>query len=291
MGGNGSRRNGDKDANGFCFSIPFFLYFVVNLTVAELKFLRSLQQKKARDASRKFLLEGWRPLIDAFNSDFTVEMIAVLTNAGQKPEQREALALAKKRKIPLKELKKKQLGQISDSMHSQGVIALVHQKAKVFDASVQQSARLIVACDRVSDPGNLGTIVRTCDWFGVDAVLLNAGSVSLYNDKVVRSTAGSLFHLDVFEGLDYETALPNLKSQGFTLIGSALDGKSFQTFIFPARTVLFLGSEAHGINPELAERMDEMLTIPRVGRAESLNVGIACGILLAQWRNQQGWGR
>ncbi len=260
----------------------------MNLTLAEVKMLRSLLQKKFRDATHKFLLEGWRPLEDALNSDFTVEMIAVLPATDRKREQIKVLEMAGKREIPVKELKEKQLGQIADSVHSQGVIALVHQKGRIFDAGVLQSARFVVACDRVSDPGNLGTILRTCDWFGVDAVLLSAGCVSLYNDKVVRSTAGSIFHLAVFEGVDLASGLADLKSRGFALLGSALDKKPFQTFIFPPKAVLILGNEAQGINPALAQRTDEMLSIPRIGRAESLNVGIACGILLAHWRNQDG---
>jgi TrmH family RNA methyltransferase len=263
----------------------------VNLTLAELKFLRSLQQKKFRDSTRKFLLEGWRPLTDALHSDFIVEMIAVLPEAGRRPEHKEALALAAKRKIPLKELRQRQLGQISDSVHSQGVVALVHQKDATFDAGVLQSARFVVACDRVSDPGNLGTILRTCDWFGVAAVLLNAGCASLYNDKVIRATAGSVFHLDVFEDLDLGAALAALRSRGFTVIGSAPDRTPFRSFTFPSKTVLILGSEAHGIDTGLALQTDDTLSIPRIGRAESLNVGIACGILLAHWRNQEVPGR
>lgn len=269
-----------------CFSIPFFLYFIVNLTLTELKFLRSLQQKKVRDATHKFLLEGWRPLLDALNSDFCIEMIGVLPGTVRNSEQRESLALAEKRRIPVKELKEKQLKQISDSVHSQGIVALVCQKGKAFDPGRLQSSRFIVACDRVSDPGNLGTILRTCDWFGVDAVLLSPGCVALYNEKVVRSTAGSIFHLDVYEDINLVAALADLKSYGFLLIGSALDKKPFRSYSFPAKTVLLLGSEAHGISPELMRQSDDLLSIPRIGRAESLNVGIACGILLAHWRNQ-----
>jgi TrmH family RNA methyltransferase len=261
----------------------------VLISQTELKYLRSLQQKKFRDATRKFLLEGWRPLVDALHSDFCVEMIVVLPAKDRNPEQREILALAGKRNIPIKELKEKQLGQISDSVHSQGIVALVRQKAAVFDAGFLRTARFLVACDRVSDPGNLGTILRTCDWFGVDAVLLSAGCVSLYNDKVIRSTAGSVFHLSVFEDIDLAAGLGDLKSRGFALIGSALDRKPFQTYMFPAKTVLILGNEARGISPELTLRTDELLSIPRIGRAESLNVGIACGILLAHWRNLEGW--
>jgi TrmH family RNA methyltransferase len=259
----------------------------MNVTQAEVKYLRSLQQKKYRDAERKFLLEGWRPLRDALESNFSFELIAVKPEAGQNSEHQSILALAKNRSIPIKELKEVQLKQISDEVHSQGIVALVHQQLDKFDPKVLRSIKFIVACDNVSDPGNLGTILRTCDWFGVDAVLLSEGCVSLYNEKVVRATAGSIFHLKIFENLDFKTALSHLKSESFRLIATALDGKPFNsTFLQQEKSILILGSEAHGVNPDILQQADEVLSIPCFGKAESLNVGIACGIFLANWRNQ-----
>jgi len=258
----------------------------VYLSRSEIKYLRSLQQKKFRDLERKFLLEGWRPLRDALHSSFRIEMIAVLSEASQKLEHRPVLALAMERGIAIKEIKEIQLKQISDAVHSQGVIALVCRKEKLFDAKSCQSAHLFVACDRVNDPGNLGTIIRTCDWFGVDAMFLSEGCVSLYNDKVVRSTAGSIFHLDVFENTDFGIVLPNLKSEGFRVIATALNGKTLRSFSFPEKVILVLGNEAQGVDPQLIQQADTIVSIARYGQAESLNVGIACGIFLEQWRNR-----
>ena len=257
----------------------------MNLTQSEIKYLRSLQQKKYRDAERKFLLEGWRPLHDALHFDFHIELITVLPSESQTPEHRPILTLAKERNIPIKELKEITLKQIADTVHSQGVVALVHQRKEPFDVAALQPANLLVACDRVSDPGNLGTILRTCDWFGVDAVLLGEGCVSLYNEKVVRSTAGSIFHLKVFENVDYGTVLSNLKSKGFKVVATALDGKSLNAAKLPKKIVFLLGSEAHGLDPQLLQHADDVVSIPRYGQAESLNVGIACGVFLAHWRN------
>jgi TrmH family RNA methyltransferase len=269
-------------------SPSLFLYIsIVNATQSEIKYLRSLQQKKYRDAEQKFLLEGWRPLRDALESDFIIDMIALLPRESQIPECQSILAIAKKRNILLKELREVQLKQISDAVHSQGVVALVHQQIHTFDAIYLESADSIVACDHVSDPGNLGTILRTCDWFGVDVVLLSEGCVSLYNEKVVRATAGSIFHVKVFENLELKNAFLNLKSKGFQLIASALDGKPVNSYMVPERNVLILGSEAHGVSEGILRLADEVLTIPRFGKAESLNVGIACGIFLEKWRNQK----
>jgi RNA methyltransferase, TrmH family len=260
----------------------------MSLTQSEIKYLRSLQQKKYRDTERKFLLEGWRPLRDALDSNFTIELIAVLPGSTHKPEHQSILALAKNRNIPVKELKEIQLRQISDEVHSQGIVALIHQQNETYDKNKLRSAKIVVACDTLSDPGNLGTILRTCDWFGVDAVLLSEGCVSLYNEKVVRAMAGSMFHVNVFENLELKNVLSDLQAEKFRLIATALDATPVSPSTFQEKSVLIVGSEAHGIKPDLLQLADEVSSIPRFGKAESLNVGIACGIFLAQWRNQSG---
>jgi RNA methyltransferase, TrmH family len=258
----------------------------VNVTQTEIKYLRSLQQKKYRDTERKFILEGWLPLRDALESNFSIEVIAVLPGTTHTPEHQSTLALAKNQNIPIKELKEVQLRQISDTVHAQGVVALIRQRVEAFDPKTLRTAKIIVACDHVTDPGNLGTILRTCDWFGVDAVLLSEGCVSLYNEKVVRATAGSIFHGRVFENLELKSALTALSSEKFKLVATALHGKQFNSTVPQEKSILLLGSEAHGVSTDLQQQADEVLSIPRFGRAESLNVGIACGIVLSYWRSE-----
>ncbi|MBN1396731.1 MAG: RNA methyltransferase [Bacteroidetes bacterium] len=257
------------------------------LSQTEIKYLRSLKRKKFREIERKFLLEGWRPLRDALQSNYKIELVAVLSEASEKPEHRLVLMLARERGIEIKEIKDLQLKQISDAVHSQGVVALICQQENSFDINNLKTAQLVIACDRISDPGNLGTIIRTCDWFGADAVLLSEGCVSLFNDKVIRSTAGSVFHLNISENLDFESVLPNLKSESFKITATALNGKSINTYRLPDKVVLLLGNEAQGVNPKLIQQADAVVSIARHGKAESLNVGIACGIFLEHWRNRQ----
>ena len=256
------------------------------ISQSEIKYLRSLLHKKIREVEHKFLLEGWHQLHDALNSSFQIEMIAVRRDTDQKSDYQAILNIAIEHRIPIKEIKPAQLNQISDSVHSQGVIALVCQKITTFDIALMKTAKLIIACDRVTDPGNLGTILRTCDWFGVDNVLLGEGSVSLYNEKVVRSTAGSIFHLNIFENLNLKIALSQFKSEGYKVIATTLKGEPFHKLIISNKSVLLLGNEAHGLNAETIQMADEELSIPRYGKAESLNVGIACGIFLAHWKLQ-----
>jgi TrmH family RNA methyltransferase len=262
----------------------------MNLSQSELKYLRSLQQKKYRDSEQKFLLEGWRPLSDALHSDFLIEFIAITKETLRKSEHQSLIKLAEERRIPIKELKEIQLKQVSDTVHSQGIVALIRQKNEILNVGNLMNAGIIVACDRINDPGNLGTILRTCDWFGVDGVMLNENCVSLYNEKVVRSTAGSIFHLKIFENVNLVTTLPDFKSSGFKVLATTLEGKSVFTTVLQDKMILLLGSEAHGLDPELTGQADEVVSIPRFGEAESLNVGIACGVLLAQWRSRSNKG-
>jgi RNA methyltransferase, TrmH family len=259
----------------------------MNISRTELKYLRSLKAKKVRDEEGKFLLEGWKPLGDVLKSNFSVEMIAVRKSEIGSPEHRDLFALAEKMRIPVKEMREADLGQVSDTVSSQGVVTLVRQKKSEMKIEELRKSHLLVACDRINDPGNLGTIVRTCDWFGVDAVIMNEGCVSLYNEKVLRSTSGSIFHIDVFENVMLEQVLPGFKSAGFKIMATAMEGKSIFTAVCPDKILLLLGNEAHGLDSALVKQADEVVTVPNFGKAESLNVGIACGIVLAELRKNR----
>ena len=251
----------------------------------ELKYLRSLSQKKVRQQEKRFLLEGWRALKEALNSDFTIEYVAMLPRFIDDPNYSSIADEIDRRSIEVKELTEADLNRIADTVHAQGVVALIQQNSfELSDRGLKQ-ASLILAADGVSDPGNLGSILRTCDWFGVDLLLLGRGCVELYNEKVVRSTVGSIFHLAAIEGVDLPNELLHLKKLGFSIIALAGDGRAaYQQHSFERKTVLVVGSEAHGLSKEIRAVADHVLKIPKFGQAESLNVGVACGIVLAHLR-------
>ncbi|MEX2115692.1 MAG: RNA methyltransferase, partial [Bacteroidota bacterium] len=191
----------------------------------------------------------------------------------------------RQRKVPLKEISEKELRQVSETVHAQGVVAVVKQRSVQLTPALIGGARIIVALDTIADPGNLGTILRTADWFGADLVLLGKGTVELYNDKVVRSTVGSLFHVPVAEGVDLAVALADLKAQGFRIVALSADGKTdLNNVDWGKRNVVVLGAEAQGVSKQVRAVSDVLVRIPRFGRAESLNVGVACGVALSQMR-------
>jgi TrmH family RNA methyltransferase len=258
----------------------------MRISKSEIKFLRSLRQKKVREVEKKFIVEGWRPLKDALNSGFRMEYVALTAQLAANPDHQAIIAELGSRKVELKELNEIELRQVSDTVHAQGVIALVEQKQHSLDKILSGKKGLFVYADHISDPGNVGSIVRTCDWFGVDALLLSEGCVELYNEKVVRSTSGSIFHIPVIEHVIASDLLPRLKALGFWVVATAGDSKSgYLDVHYGEKNVIAFGSEASGVSKEVRQLSDEVVKIPQRGRAESLNVGVACGIVLSHISN------
>ena len=132
-----------------------------------------------------------------------------------------------------------------------------------------------------SDPGNVGTLIRTADAFGADAVILSDDTVELYNPKVVRSTMGSIFHLPIFDETDLEKTLPELKKRNFKILGTDVrEGKSLDRVDFSGKICVLIGNEAEGLNKKLLPLLDDIVQIPIRGKAESLNAAVAGGIIL-----------
>lgn len=264
------------------------IYCSVHITKSEIKFLRSLAQKKVRDREKKFMIEGWKSLKDALNSDFRIDLVAVLRRQAENPEYRSFIDDMNSREVIWKELTEVELKQVADTVHAQGVIATIDQRTRIIDDILATGPTLVVVADRIADPGNLGTMVRTCDWFGANALVMSEGCVELYNHKVVRSTSGSIFHLPVVEHTDLHTVLNRLRVAGFRCFATSGDsGKSYVNAEYGEKNAIIIGNEAGGIHTELMKLADAVVGIPRRGKAESLNAGVACGILLAHLRNRR----
>jgi len=137
--------------------------------------------------------------------------------------------------------------------------------------------------DRINDPGNLGTIIRIADWFGFDGIVCSKGSVDIYNPKVIQASMGSIFRVPVFYE-DFDLLLPQVY-QKIEIIGADMKGEAIQTFKFPKNGFLLMGSESHGISKGLHQYLRHKVTIPKYGKAESLNVAVATGILANQFIN------
>ncbi len=257
----------------------------MRISKSNLTFVRSLAQKKIRDREKKFVIEGWKPLRDALSSDFRIDFVAVTQRFKENPDYQSLINDINSRGIELKELTEIELKQVSETVHAQGVIAIIEQRTRTLDEILSSHSTLLVLADRIADPGNLGTMVRTCDWFGADALILSEGCVDLHNEKVVRSTSGSIFHVPMVEHADTSAVLAKLKTLGFWTVATAGDAKStYSEAKYGKKNLIIFGSEASGIHVATRKLVDSVVRIPRYGSAESLNVGVACGIILSHFK-------
>jgi TrmH family RNA methyltransferase len=257
---------------------------------AQIKYFGSLAQKKFRQEERKYILEGTRLVEEALQSSYPLETILADQSFLDKADHRDFLQQIENSKIPLLQLSSGELAKISDTVTSQGIIAIANQpemSGKMFWKKLPERS-IIVALDNISDPGNLGTILRTCDWFGVNGVFLSTDTVELYNPKVVRSTMGAIFHFPIFTDVELPAFIAEAKGQGHSVIVTTLEGgKNAYEFTFPQKSIIIFGNEAHGVKDELLHLADVRVSIPGFGKAESLNVSSACASMLAIIRKKQ----
>ena len=230
------------------------------LTKNQIKFIQSLKQKKFRMQHQLFVVEGEKMVNEFLNSDWEIEQI--YANEAWKGEAVE---------VTPKELKR-----ISSLKTPNKVLAIV----KIPNIKSVISGNLVLALDAVKDPGNLGTIIRLADWFGVQHILCSEDCVELYNPKVVQATMGSIIRVQV-QYVNLKSTLENMTD--YKICASVMDGKSVYAVEKSEKRILMMGSESHGLSAELVELAHQKITIPKSenSQAESLNVANACGIILA----------
>ena len=231
--------------------------------------LRSLLTKKGRSNTGLHLIEGERLVFDALASGASAETVLVSEGREDIAARLSELGVGF---IPVNEAV---LASVSDTETPQGVAAAVKTPdttpPKVYPEG------LIVTLDRVQDPGNLGTILRTADAFGAKGLLLSEGCADPFSPKTLRAAMGSTYHIPVWQG-DIVSELERLKAQGFFAVCGHLKGKEALPEL-PQKRVIIIGNEANGASDEVAEKA-YLYRLPMKGRAESLNAAIAAAILI-----------
>ncbi len=254
------------------------------ISKAELKQLKSLTTKKGREETGLFLVEGWKAAVEALSSEW--EIITLLVDPSRMGDQGAFILRSCDAKgISIRSGSAADIRGLSGVMNDQGIITVVRMRSASL-RDLPATGDLLVL-DAVSDPGNLGTLVRTADWFGLSAVIAGPGSASPYNEKVVRATMGSLFRVPIVPVDDLAEACRKLKDSGIVLAGAVVQGGTWTSWLTPARTAVVLGSESHGISPEIMRLIIDKVTIPRVGSAESLNVAGAGAVLMSSLADQR----
>ncbi|MGV3609981.1 MAG: RNA methyltransferase [Fluviicola sp.] len=236
------------------------------LSKGKQKWVRSLQLKKNRDAEALFVVEGEKSVLEGLS--VFASRLEILVSIDAFLQQIPSQFQSKTFTVTTKELE-----QISELKTPNKCIAVFRRP----ELSLPTNEFTIVL-DGIQDPGNMGTILRLADWFGVKQLVCSKDTVDCYNAKVIQSSMGAIYRIPVHY-LDLAAYLTNSSQQKF---GAMLNGKNYKQTAYPKDAILIMGNEGKGVRPEIEALIDFPVTIPRFGEAESLNVATATAILLAE---------
>jgi TrmH family RNA methyltransferase len=241
------------------------------LSKSQISFIKSLHQKKYRKENGLFIIEGIKSLLEFTHSRYQIQSIYYLP-------QYQSLLPKLAPKIELFEVNHAELSKISTLQAPPGVLAILKTAEQAFNDTSVLRDTFSIALDGIQDPGNLGTIIRTADWFGFKNVICSENTVEVYNPKTVQATMGSLARVNVF----YVNLPDFLKQAKVPVYAAMLSGENLFQVKWQKEGIVVLGNEGQGISSQVAEGIANAITIPRIGGAESLNVSISGAIICAE---------
>ncbi len=231
-------------------------------------FLIKLKKKKYREEHKKFIIENLKIALEEYSNKL---LDSIYTTEKFFNENKDEMVFNNIDIISEKDLKK-----VSNKVNPPGIVAL-------FNIPVEKKfnfkKRLILILDDIQDPGNLGTIIRTADWFGFNQIFLSNNCVEIYNPKVVSSSMGSIFNLDIHSNINLKNFIKDLKKERYKIVVTDLNGENVK-FNKKNKIALVIGSESKGVSSDIKYLADLNYKIQKSGKAESLNVAIAAGIIM-----------
>lgn len=234
-----------------------------------IKEVNSLKAKKERDKTGLFILEGKR-LVEEIPNSWEIKYLLKAESYSEDINFENVYTV-----------KDSLFEKISETVNPQGILAVCH--IKEFDVTNvdYSNSPFFVVLENVTDPGNMGTLIRTADAAGADGIFLSKGCVDIYNPKVIRATMGSIFHLPIYRNLNLMDLMEDFKNNNVKTLAAHLKGTStpYKVDMTTACAVI-IGNEANGLSDEISEMASDLVKIPMPGKAESMNAGIAGGILI-----------
>jgi TrmH family RNA methyltransferase len=241
------------------------------LSKSQISLLKSLQQKKDRIEHGLFLVEGYKSVIEFINSSYQIKTIYHTTSFDPK-------VLKLSQKINLCGISVTDMEKLSSLKTPQEITALVNipEWPPLNYTILKKKFSLVL--DGIQDPGNMGTIIRTADWFGIKNIICSDDTVDVYNPKVVQASMGSLSRINVY----YTNIATILPQTGLPIFGAMLNGENIYQTDFGEEGLIVMGNEGSGLSPEIEKLISRAITIPRSGNAESLNVAIAAALFCSE---------
>jgi RNA methyltransferase, TrmH family len=254
----------------------------------QFKWLKSLSKKRNRWKESLFMIEGIRSVEQSLESGFEIDCFVYsdsLKNTERGKKLLDRILLEDYRSLYVED---RLFKEISDTEEPQWIMAVVKFGFKTIEESLKESGNFFILLDRVQDPGNMGTIIRTGEAFGANGIVVTEGCVDVYNPKTVRSTMGAILDIPIIYCPSISEAIWSLKAHGIKVISSSLDTDDMlYSLDLKVDMALIVGNEGSGISEEAIGLSDEVAKIPMVGRAESLNAGVASGVFMYEVLRQR----
>ncbi|MBM7870070.1 TrmH family RNA methyltransferase [Clostridium pascui] len=242
---------------------------------SSIKEVRKLKEKKHRSFNKKFLVEGFRFVEEAIKSNFYIEELFIAEEALEKfYKYNFKYNIMEYTKIY--SVEDKLFKTIGNTENPQGILAIARYK----DTKIKDTDGFYILADRIQDPGNMGTIIRSAHAAGALGVILTKGTVDVYNDKTLRSTMGSIFHIPIIEDTDLSITKTLQNNQFKILVSSLEESQDFYDINLNKNIIICVGNEGSGISDEILKLSDEKFKIPMPGKAESLNVAVAASVMM-----------
>lgn len=245
-----------------------------------IKSIKKLKEKKYRDLYGKFIIEGVKLIEEAINEKADIEYVVICEDCAKENciDKKLMYEIAKENCIYVNS---KVFYTITDVSNPQGILAVVKRADKIQKINFDED--IIVVLDGIQDPGNLGTILRTVDSANLKQIVISKETADVFNPKVVRSTMGAIFRVNVIRADDLVKSLEEMKSNGFQVVVTSLDTNDSVYDINYMKKVIVIGNEANGVSKQVQDIADNKVKIPMLGKTESLNASVAAGIMIYEY--------
>ena len=262
-----------------------------------IKHIKRLKEKKYRDEYGEFIVEGLKLINEAIQENADIRQIVVCDGCDNS-EMIESHLKYEMARLDFIYVPQNIFKMISDVENPQGVLAVIGKIKTNRDdnkeagqtpktSKINLNEDIILALDDIQDPGNLGTILRTADSVGLKQILVSKGTADAYNPKVVRSTMGAIFRVNVIECDNLKETLKELQSKDYKVMTTSLKAKKSIYEVDYKKKIIVIGNEANGVSKEILNLADEKVIIPMLGKTESLNASVATGVILYEYVRQK----
>jgi len=260
-----------------------------SLSLKKQKTFQKLKQKKYRKIENAFFCEGFRLFGAAMRTvPQRLREIIISTNLLDSRQGNLVLETARKRNIPIYTAEPKVVEMLSDEITPAGLIFSVQRTSMSREELAASNENIMLYLDRITDPGNLGTIIRSAAWFGLPVIILSPGCVDPFNPKVVRASAGAIFEMSVCPEIDFNWLNHQFKKMDYQFIATvAGQGLSPKEWHVGSKSLIFFGQEATGLNEQILQAADLRLNIPGSGKIESLNLSTAASVIMYELYNRK----